>query len=163
MTSIPENFYYSDTGEYINHQIGNDTVLPKIHLPEPIAAHAFISINQSTSFLIAGSRVNKWMSNKTHFFNIDSNEWKNGPELLQARCVHAAGVLTDHTTGNRHVAVVGGIGNGAWPAEVLDSVELLLHGEHSWTQGLFICKHFSLPIDKFVIFLLRSTLAKAAC
>ena len=139
MTYTPENWYYSETGEYINHQTGNDTIpKPKINLPEPMHSHSFISINQSTSLLIGGMRLTTGMSNKTHFFNNDNNKWKSGPDLLQSRCYHAAGVLTDYATGKQHVAVVGGLGNGVFAAETLNSVELLLHGENSWIQGTFI-------------------------
>ena len=131
------NVPYSGTGEYINHQIGNDTApRPKIQLPEPIESHSFININSSISIMAGGVRTTTWVSNKTHFYNSDTHEWKRGPDLSQGRLYHASGVLIDHATGNKHVAVVGGIGRGTETKFVaLNSVELLLHGENSWTQG----------------------------
>ena len=60
--------------------------------------------------MIGGITNTTWMSNRTHFFNSDTNEWKRGPDLLNGRIYHASGELIDHVTGNQHVAVVGGAG-----------------------------------------------------
>ena len=138
--NLEHNVYYSGTGEYINHQIGNDTApRPKIQLPEPIESHTFINFNRTISIMAGGVRNTTWVSNKTHFYNSDTHEWKRGPELSQGRLYHASGVLIDHATGNKHVAVVGGVGRGTKTTlEALNSVELLLHGENSWTQGTFV-------------------------
>ena len=114
------------SGEFINQQI------PNIQLPYPVFHHAFININQTTSFLIGGSGSHK--DGKTYYFNHLSNEWTNGPDLIRARHCHTAGVLIDHDTKESHVAVIAGC-TGSYST----TVEILFHGDTTWTEGIVYC------------------------
>ena len=148
------------TGEFINNEIGNNTApRSKINLPEPITNHAFINLNQSTSFLIGG--VHKLLippytnSRKTYFINSNTKEWTSGPDLKYGRVNHAAGTLIDHTTKKQHIAVVAGWETG-WANEgTTNSVELLLHGDNEWTQGILINYFCSIYIYIYTVFKYR--------
>ena len=124
----------SDTGEYINLQLGNNTApKPNIQLLEPIAEHSIIKINQSMFLLTGGINNEHIVSNKTYFWKIDTNEWKSGPDLKIGRTRHTAGVLIDHSYNSKIVAVVGG--QGTYFNVPFDSVELLIPGQNVWSQG----------------------------
>ena len=129
----------SDTGEYINLQFGNNSApKPDIKLPEPFGGHSLIKINESMVFLLGG--VTNWnavynFSKTTYYWNINSNEWKRGPDLKIGRYGHTAGVLIDHATNTKIVAVVGGEPHCCdWVAT--NSVELLKQGQNDWITGI---------------------------
>ena len=65
---------------------------------------------------------------KTYFYDHNEGEWINGSSLIEARSVHAAGIITDVVTDEQLVAVTGG-----WSCHVLTSTEILQDGE--WVQG----------------------------
>ena len=126
----------SDTGEFINHQLGNNTApRPNIQLPKYMTS-PFIKINETTAFSVGGYIQEDGFSSETYFLNIDTNEWKNGPPLKIGRYEHTLGVLRDHGTNKQIVAVVGGKPNNY--NIYLDTVELLLDGANFWTEGTFI-------------------------
>ena len=102
-------------------------------LPEPVAYHALVSLNETTSMLIGGNTNSDSTSSKTHYFDHQSQSWKDGPSLMKGRFEHTAGLITDHVTHEKHLAVVGGYDGYV----ELDSVELLLSGETQWTKGIF--------------------------
>ena len=110
-------------------------------MPEPIRFYQFVTINESTSLIIGGWTNRTYNSKRTYYFNSYNNEWKIGPELLEGRLFHGAGVITDNATGKKHVVVAGGIhgaillGWGRW----LNSVELLNTEENTkWINGIFM-------------------------
>ena len=111
-------------------------------MPEPLSRYQFVTINESTSLLIGGMNEKRtYNSNRTYYFNTYNSEWKIGPELLEGRLFHGAGVITDHATGKKNVVVAGGI-HGAillgW-GRVLNSVELLNTEENTkWIKGIFM-------------------------
>ena len=65
---------------------------------------------------------------KTYFYDHNEGEWINGSSLIEARSVHAAGIVTDVVTDEQLVAVTGGRS-----CDVLTSTEMLQDGE--WVQG----------------------------
>ena len=72
---------------------------------------------------------------QTYYWNIGSNDWKSGPDLKIGRLGHTAGVLIDHATNTKIIAVVGGVPRCCdWM--VLDSVELLTLGQNDWRLGI---------------------------
>ena len=125
----------SVTGEYINLQ-NNTGPRPFIQMPEAIACHTVTQINESTSLIIGGWTNRTYNSKRTYYFNSYNNEWKIGPELLEGRLFHGAGVITDHDTCKKHVVVAGGINGWGW---YLNSVELLNTEENTkWINGIFM-------------------------
>ena len=134
----------SETGEFINNKVGNNTA-PRysIQLPDTISYHAFVKVNQTTSLLIGGNHglfILPWLSNrsrKTYYFNSYTNKWASGPMLKYGRSIHAAGILVDHATNKQHIAAVGGWKYSWEHFGMTNSVELLLHGDNGWSEGVF--------------------------
>ena len=132
---IGKTFDILSSTEYIPNNSSNAP-----SLPEPLAMHAIISINDTTSMLIGGftkffANNNDLPSSKTYYFDHLSQTWKSGPRLMNGRAMHSAGIVTDHVTHEQHIAVVGGaLEYGSTPGT--DSVELLLSGETQWTEGI---------------------------
>ena len=50
----------------------------------------------------------------THYFDHQAHNWIQGPDLMQARMAHAAGVVTDEVTTEKLVIVTGGEGTMAF-------------------------------------------------
>ena len=67
-----------------------------------------------------------------HVVFLHTDQWITGPNLMQARNSHAAGIVTDEVTDENFVAVTGGYDYGADLA-TLDSTEILQDG--NWVQG----------------------------
>ena len=68
-------------------------------LPELLSAHAFIQLNDTTTFLIAGQPENqKQQSVRTYYFHHDSYTFTDGPELNTSRKYHTAGIIKDKVT-----------------------------------------------------------------
>ena len=65
------------------------------------------------------------------------HNWIQGPDLMQARRIHAAGVVTDEVTTEKLVIVTGGEHNGI----ILDSTEMLFNNQ--WHQGKMTHYHSS--------------------
>ena len=133
---------YEDDDFYGRRLLASTDFIPKSsfgepNLPEPIAKHALVSINETTTMLIGGERISTYFSPKTHYFNHEDLLWTNGPSLMTGRYSHTAGLITDHVTQEQHVAVVGGW-DSQKPVVSEDSVELLLSGETQWTKGILI-------------------------
>ena len=151
-----ENTHYqkSDTGEYINQQLGNNSApKPDIHLPEPIMGHSLIKINESTLFLVGGfvnQAPNIISTNKTHYWMNDKNQWRSGPDLKNMRGCHTAGLLIDHATNTKIVAVVGGEPH-CCDGVAIDSVELLIQDQNDWITGIeFLYSFESSKIPKIL-------------
>ena len=102
-------------------------------LPVALRYHAMVAINRTCSMVIGGyygsSSYDHGFFASTFFYDRIEGEWINGPSLIKARDMHAAGFVTDEVTGEDFVAVTGGnYGNYA-----LYSTEILQGGE--WVQG----------------------------
>ena len=85
--------------------------------------------------VIGGRDENYDYSASTHYYDRNQGEWFNGPSLMQARFVHAAGIVTDEVTDEHFVAVTGGgIYYSGFPyPDYFDSTEILQDGK--WVQG----------------------------
>ena len=66
---------------------------------------------------------------KTYFYDHNEGEWINGSSLIEARSVHAAGIITDEVSDDHFVVVTGGHGSSGY----LDTTEILDKGV--WVQG----------------------------
>ena len=64
-----------------------------------------------------------------HVVFLHTDQWITGPNLMQARNSHAAGIVTDEVTDENFVAVTG----GRYYWFYLDSTEILQDG--NWVQG----------------------------
>ena len=123
--------YSDDTGrlassEYITLE-GSE---PGPELPIPINSHALVAIDNTLSMLIGGSTTENVATKTTHYFDHQSHNWIQGPDLMQARWQHAAGMVTDQVTNEKLVIVTGGFHN---PGITLDYTEMLINNQ--WNQG----------------------------
>ena len=97
-------------------------------MPRFIAEHALVAINKTCSLLIGG-RTNGLESATVYYFEHEGKNWSQGPDLMQPRGSHAAGLVTDETTYDEFVIVTGGEYNGI----KLDSTEILI--DNQWHLG----------------------------
>ena len=95
-------------------------------LPTPIQRHAIASINATVSIITGGTDTN---SNQTWYFNHASQEFQQGPYLLEARWYHSSATITDQDTKEKIVIVVGG-----YDGNFKDTTEILSNGE--WVAGI---------------------------
>ena len=103
---------------------------PGPELPTIIDSHALVAIDNTLSMLIGGRTTGNAATQTTHYFDHQSHNWIQGPDLMQARWQHAAGIVTDQVTNEKLVIVTGGFNN---PGITLDSTEMLINNQ--WNQG----------------------------
>ena len=86
-------------------------------------------------------------------YNGQSGKWTKGPDLLQGRHSHSAGILHDAITHDQYTVVVG----GQYGLRPLSSVEVLKSGSTEWAQGKHIKHSFafchSVEFDQFSLLL----------
>ena len=121
----------SDTGilassEYVTIEGGE----PGPELPDPTVYHALVAIDNTLSLLIGGRNIEVGPTQTTHYFDHQAHNWIQGPDLMQSRNFHAAGVVTDEVTTEKFVIVTGGEDNSSI---ILDSTEMLINSQ--WNQG----------------------------
>ena len=136
--------YSTDTGtlassEYITLE-GSE---PGPELPIAIDLHALVAIDNTLSLLIGGRTTGGVTTPTTHYFDHQGHNWIQGPDLLQARWDHAAGIVTDEATTEKLVIVTGGDYYGIR----LDSTEMLFHNQ--WNQGK-MAHYYSIDLCKGV-------------
>ena len=99
-------------------------------LPMPLRAHKMVAINNELTMIIGGRSYGSFFA-ETYYYNHSDEQWIDGPNMNQARYVHAAGIITDEATEERLVVVTGGFDvNGI---DTLKSTELLL--DDNWSLG----------------------------
>ena len=101
-------------------------------LPIHVDLHALVAIDNTLSMLIGGRTPvgnENVITQTTHYFDHQGNNWIQGPDLMQGRRSHAAGVVTDEVTTEKFVIVTGGDYHGIR----LDSTEMLINNQ--WNQG----------------------------
>jgi hypothetical protein len=112
------------SSEYITQE-GSE---PGPNLPIPISFHALVAIDNTLSLIIGGDTTGG-ITPTTHYFDHQAHNWIQGPDLMQSRSGHAAGIVTDEVTTEKLVIVTGGEHNGI----LLDSTEMLINSQ--WNQG----------------------------
>ena len=102
---------------------------PGPELPIAIDSHALVAIDNTLSLLIGGRKNEMTPIQTTHYFDHQAHNWIQGPDMMQARVEHAAGIVTDEVTTEKLVIVTGGEHNSI----ILDSTEMLINSQ--WNQG----------------------------
>lgn len=123
----------------------NSTV-PGPELPIGINRHAMVAINSTSSLIVGGSLDVEVQLSSTYFYNQIAREWIDGPNLMQARRNHAAGIVTDEETKEKLVIVTGGYFIGV----ILDSTELLFNDE--WNPGKWSFQVINTKLVRLFIF-----------
>ena len=113
-----ENWPYLDSSELVSSD-GSTEEGPSLSWPVYAKdGHAIVSINETSSLLIGGAQI--WMAagqlqskvmDETFYFSHETDQWRQGPKLIQARKAHTAGLVTDKVTREIFVIVVGGRNN----------------------------------------------------
>ena len=110
----------TNTTEFILSS-GNSTRGPD--LPYALADHVMSKLNSSTSMIIGSYSFESW------YFDHNTEEFSDGPILLEKRDRYTAGLIKDSVyTKEKRILVVGGFGT-----VLLKSVEWLVSG--TWEQG----------------------------
>ena len=109
------------------------------NLPHGRDSHAIVSINETSSLLIGGAAQGQASAvhgvlNSTFYFSHETDQWMEGPILIQARMAHTAGLITDKVTRETFVIVVGGRNSHEITEySELNTTEILVDG--LWIQG----------------------------
>ena len=103
--------------------------IPGPYMPTPVDHHALVAINKTCSLLIGGRTIEYVILPTVYYFEHEGKNWSQGPDLIQARHFHAAGIVIDETTYDEFVIVTGGEYNGI----LLDSTEILI--DNQWHLG----------------------------
>ena len=111
-------------------------------LPIPIGYHALVAIDNTLSMLIGGY-TSEGATQTTHYFDHQGHNWIQGPDMMQAREDHAAGIVTDQVTTEKLAIVTGGHYSGI----MLDSTEMLINQQ--WNQGK-MARYYSMDLCKGV-------------
>ena len=124
------------------------TIVAAPDLPVASVGHAIVEVLPDEAYMcIAGWTEDGYNSKATYVFNRSNGKWTRGPDLLQGRRLHTAGILLDNVTNDPYTVVVGGDG-------ARSSVEVLKPGSTEWTQGkhplIFICH--SVEFDQCIFY-----------
>ena len=113
--------------EYIDIVLGSSTTGPE--LPCALLPHAHIQLNDSVSMIIGGCWTNHA---STFYFNQQSQQWTPGPQLIEGRQGHSAGLYINQTNDEKFIVVSGGLNDYG---SAVDSVEILNVAENIWNKG----------------------------
>ena len=102
-------------------------------LPIALSSHAMINIGIAKSVVIGGLSGYDVSSAQTFIYHHNHGNWSYGPSLIQARRLHAAGIITDEVTHETHAIVTGGSLVMLVSVVISKSTEILKGG--SWTLG----------------------------
>ena len=99
------------------------------NLPLALSRHAIVALNSGVFILIGGGSDNG-RSSATYFYE-EKKGWRSGPNLINARSFHTAGVLTDRVSTKTFIVAVGG-----WQVDAGSSLEYLEYpGSNDWMKG----------------------------
>ena len=125
------------TSEYFSPSNGSIEYGPD--LPIGLCRHAAIKINDTTSMLIGGvDTENEGDSAKTWFYSHLTEQWIDGPDLLEARSTLAVGLIMDSMTQELLIVVTGGYEYSNYN-DYLKSIEILnldiYVDQNTWKSG----------------------------
>ena len=131
---------------------GDGAVIDGPVLPTGVSSHTITSINATVSILSGGYQYDaindiSYSLDQTWYYNHATQEFKPGPTLLEKRNTHASATIIDKITKDKIPVVSGGVtkaGNSGNSYVVLDSTELLIHGE--WQAGKLLTKNILLVL-----------------
>ena len=95
-----------------------------------------VNINDTYSIIIGGESnyCENAVCASTYYYNHEAEQWIEGPNLIQGRRYHAAGVLFDKYTLQKIVIVTGGGNRKDGNTDTLfDSTEMLIANQ--WVSG----------------------------
>ena len=132
-------------------------------LPIQFHGHAIVSINKTTYMIIGGGGkvINDDEKGRQTYYCHNScrvGNWKPGPNLINPRRFHSAGIITDLISQEEHVIVVAGYYQFEIDTEqIFHSVEILNKTTNKWTNSydtdlpIKLYKHSMVKLDKSLI------------
>ena len=105
--------------------------IPGPYMPTPVDHHALVAINKTCSLLIGGRTSGPVTLPTVYYFEHEGKNWSQGPDLIQARMSHGAGIVTDEKTYDEFVIVTGGTLHHT--GIKFDSTEILI--DNQWHLG----------------------------
>ena len=101
-------------------------------MPQPLSHHVILGLNSTFSMITGGRSFDYDLSGLTFFFDHGLQEWTNGPNMIEARFDHAAGIVTDKVSEEQIMVVTGGMGGvNYWL--ILSTTEVFF--ENQWFSG----------------------------
>ena len=101
-------------------------------LPIAIFYHAITKVNQSTSIISGGSTSAASYSDRTWYYNHETQSFVEGPQLIHPRNRHGSGTIIDTIT-NALLPVV----TGGYDGHYTDTTEILI--DNQWQPGKIHC------------------------
>jgi hypothetical protein len=135
-----EDQEYFSTVEYFD---GNKwTIDQNIKLPEALADHCMVKLNNSLLMLIGGENSEQNLTSRTWFLNTLSGNWSKGPDLKTARSWHSCNTMNWFNPRNSETEIVVVVAGGYITGidDITASVELLFLREYDlfqngWVEG----------------------------
>merc|ERR1740129_2300216 len=101
---------------------GNGTIRAGANLPVPLRGHCLVRLDNDTLMVIGGSSA--LPGTTTHYFDIASEAYSHGPELLNNRYYFSCAVFQSAKHENRPVvAVTGGSGSGGSSTRIVEILD----------------------------------------
>lgn len=104
------------------------TVRPGPQMVAARSGHTVTQINDQ-QYLLVGGNHNSYICKDTYIFNSQVSTWTRGPDLINERRSHSAGIITDQETNISYLMVSGGV--PTTPTTELIDIEKL----DQWFQG----------------------------
>ena len=101
-------------------------------LPIAIWRHAITKVNQSTSIITGGWTSVATYSDRTWYYNHETQSFVEGPQLIHPRRSHGSGTIIDTITKSLLPVVTGG-----WDGSFMDTTEILI--DNQWQPGKIQC------------------------
>ena len=96
-------------------------------LPVGAQQHAIVEVLPDEQYILIGGDIH---SKATYIFQSNNQRWTRGPDLIEGRWGHTAGIIHDSVTHDPYIVVVGGFNGG-----YLRSMEKMKLGSEKWDQG----------------------------
>ena len=100
-------------------------------LPECLYDSCMVELNSSYVLYIGGYDLYGYVSDHTYFYNLDTNVWTTGPNLLTRRVAHSCGIIKNSNNSDT-VIVASGYNQGG---RSLSSAEIYNQDLNQWEYG----------------------------
>ena len=101
-------------------------------LPIAISGHAITKVNQSTSIISGGWTSAASYSDRTWYYNHETQSFVEGPQLIHPRILHGSATIMDTITNALLPIVAGG-----YDGSRMDTTEILI--DNQWQPGKIQC------------------------
>ena len=122
---------YLKSTEIVDDRTSFPPVVKGPDLPVPMAGHCIVQLNQSTILFMGGAPNFK----KTHFYNIETQTWTDGPDMNYGRLYSGCGMM-QMATGSSVVVITGGRKTEALTRSTTEFLKLGDPFGLRWSRGM---------------------------